>query len=113
MQTFTPSDAPGRMEHKLSWRSIKGALLHEVPGVLVGAMPILAGWFRLPPLGILTFCATALALSYGFYRYQRWEAAKIEDWSFLQWGEQWGEFVTGGFIGAGGMLLLPLILLFF
>ena len=109
MQTFTPSDAPGRLVHKLSWRSIKGAVLHGVPGVLVGAMPILAVWLRLPPLGILTFCATALALSYGFYRYQRWEAAKIEDWSFLQWGE----FVTGGSIGAGGMLLLPLILLLF
>ena len=84
MQTFTPSDAPGRLEHNLSWRSIKGAVLHGVPGVLVGAMPIMAVWLRLPLLGILTFCATVLALSYGFYRYQRWEASRIQDWSFLQ-----------------------------
>ena len=109
MQTFTPSDAPGRMEHKLNWRSIKGAIIHGAPGAMVGAMPILAVWFRLPPLGVITFCATALALSYGFWRYQRWEQRVIEDWSFLQWGE----FVTGAFIGAGGMLLLPLLLPFF
>ena len=106
MQTFTPSDAPGRMERRLSRGSIKGAVLHGVPGVLVGAMPILAVWLRLPPLGILTFCATALALSYGFWRYQRWEQRVIEDWSFLQWGE----FVTGAFLGAGGALLAPIFL---
>ena len=109
MQTFTPSDAPGRLEHRLSPRPVLGALIHGVPGVMVGAMPILAVWLRLPPLGIITFCLTALALSYGFYRYQRWEASRIQDWSFIQWGE----FVAGGFIGAGGMLLLPLILPFF
>ena len=69
-------------------------------------MTILAVWLRLSPLGILTCCATALALSYGFYRYQRWEAAKIKDWSFLQWGE----FVTGGFIGAGAAIAAPFLI---
>ena len=88
MQTFTPSDAHGRLEHILSPRSVLSALIHGVPGVMVGAMPILAVWLRLPPPGILTFCATALALSHGFYRYQRWEAAKIEDWSFIVSGRR-------------------------
>ena len=63
----------------------------------------------LPPLGITTFCLTALGLSYGFYRDQRWEASRIQDWSFIQWGE----FIAGAFIGTGGMLLLPLIRSFF
>ena len=59
------------------------------------------------PWGSSPSALTALALSYGFYRYQRWEAARvIEDWSFLQWGE----FVTGAFIGAGVAVFAPLVI---
>ena len=108
-QTYTPSDAPGRLEHKLTWRSIQSAVLHGVPGVLVGAMPVLGVWLRLPPVHLLAFCATALALSYGFWRYQRWEGRVVQDWSFLQWGE----FVTGAFIGAGVSVLAPVLLNYF
>ena len=106
METFTPSDAPGRMEHNLSWRSVKSAIIHVVPGMMVGAMPILAVWLRMPPMYLLTFCVTALALSWGFYRYQRWEASRIQDWSFIQWGE----FVAGAFIGTGTAILAPVLL---
>lgn len=106
MKTYTQFDAPGRMKIVPTWAAIKSMVLHALPGAMVGAMPIMAVWLRMPPVYLLTFCATALALSYGFYRYQRWEASKIEDWSFIQWGE----FVAGAFIGAGVMLLLPFTL---
>lgn len=72
-------------------------------------MPILAVWMGLGLVGVAAFCATALALSYGFWRYQRWEQRVIKDWSFLQWGE----FVTGAFLGAGAATLIPLVMYLF
>ena len=109
MKTFTPSDAPGRLERSMSWRAIKSAVLHTLPGILAGAMPVLAVSLELRTADVAALCATALALSYGFWRYQRWEAAKIEDWSFIQWGE----YVTGAFIGAAVTLVLLVALHFF
>ena len=66
------------------------------PAFWPGACLFWAVWLRLQPAGVAAFCATALALSYGFWRYQRWESRIIEDWSFIRWGE----YVTGAFIGA-------------
>ena len=109
MRTFTQDDAPGRMKILLTWRAAKSAALHALPGAMVGAMPLLAVWMDLGSTGTAVFCLLALALSVGFWRYQRWESRVIQDFSFIQWGE----FVTGAFIGAGAMLLLPLILGFF
>ena len=102
MKTYTQFNAPGRMRIVAV---LKSPAFHALPG----AMPSLAVWLRLPPLEIITFCLTSLALSNGFYRYQRWDVSRIQDWSFIQWGE----FVARGFIRARGMLLLPLILPFF
>ena len=109
MKTFTQFDAPGRMKIVPTWAALKSAVLHAVPGAMAGAMPLLAVWMGLNALGVVVFCLVSLALSYGFWRYQRWESRVIQDFSSIQWGE----YVTGAFIGAGAVLLLPLILGFF
>ena len=109
MKTFTQHDAPGRMKIVPTWAAFKSAVLHAVPGMMVGAMPLLGVWMDLGALSTLVFCFLALGLAVGFWRYQRWESRVIQDFSFIQWGE----FMTGAFIGAGAVLLLPLILGFF
>ena len=102
MKTYTQFNAPGRMRIVAV---LKSPAFHALPG----AMPSLAVWLRLPPLGIITFCLTALALSYCFYRYQRWDVSRIQDWSFIQWDE----CIAGAFIGTGNSVLVPLVMQLF
>ena len=42
MKTFTQFDAPGRMKIVRSVAAAKSAVLHALPGAMVGAMPLLA-----------------------------------------------------------------------
>ena len=97
MRTYTPSDAPGRLEHRLASRSVLSAVVQSLPGMLAGAMPVLAVWLRLSAVGVLAFCLTSFRMSYGFYSYQCWESSRNQDWSFIQWGE----YIPGA-KGAGG-----------
>ena len=105
MKTYTPSDAPGSLERRLSWRATKNAVFHALPGTISGGMPFLALWMKLELVAVAVFMAVSLALAVGFWLYQRWENRAIRDWSFIQWGE----YVSGAVLGAAAMLTVLLV----
>ena len=100
---------PGSLVRRLSPKATVNALVHALPGTVSGGLPFLALRLGLDPAGVAVFMAVSLALAVGFWKYQRWEDRKIEDWSFIQWGE----YVSGAVLGAVAMTIVLLLNSFF